>query len=121
MSVEAVFVVPLVLFILFFLLSFSFFTHQKVWFTEAAYEAALSPDCEEEKAHLLLEEAPLGIGTPHVDVKKYDHHIQVTYRGNISGTSKINLNYQSSAETQILNPAEIIRKIRAGKQLAEKR
>lgn len=119
MSVEAVFVVPLILFILFFLLSFSFFTHQKVWFTEAAYEAVLSPEYEEEKAYLLLDHSPLAIGVPDVDIQRYNHHIKVTYRGNIITLGNIKLSYQSSAETQTTEPAAIIRKIRSTKQLTE--
>lgn len=113
MSVEAVFVVPLVLFSLFLILFFSFYIHQQVWFTEAAYEAVLSPGKEEEKAKLLLEEAPLTLSIPSANMKQSQNHVQITYEGPLfPNMGWFNLKFKTKAETGILRPVDYIRKLR---------
>jgi len=118
MSVEAVFVVPLVLFSLFLILFFSFYTYQQVWFTEAAYEAVLSQGKEEEKAKLLLEEAPLTLSIPSANMKQSKNHVQITYEGQLlPSMGRFNLKFKAKAEIGILRPVDYIRKLRLIKKL----
>lgn len=113
MSVEAVFVLPLILFTLFFILFFSFYTHQRIWFTEAANEAVLSPETEEEKAMYLLKNAPLAIYPPTVDMQRSKDRVQISYKGTaFSLMGHFNLYYKVQAETALLKPVDHIRKIR---------
>lgn len=113
LSVEAVFITPLVLLVLFMLLFFSFYTHQRIWFTEAAYEAVLSPGNENEKAQLLLKETPLALSVPNVNVIMSQRQIQVTYECEVfPEKGPLNLNYKVSAKTEILKPVDYIRNLR---------
>lgn len=113
MSVEAVFIIPLVLFVLFMLFFFSFYTHQRIWFTEAAYEAVLSPGNESKKAQLLLKETPLALNVPSVNVIVSKRQIQVTYECEIlPSKGPFSLNYKVSAKTEILKPVDYIRNLR---------
>ncbi|MDD3279384.1 MAG: pilus assembly protein [Lachnospiraceae bacterium] len=80
-TVEAVFVVPIVLFALFFLLSVQFYLHQRTWFTAAAYEAAMSSEQETEKAQRLLQENPITLGKAEYSADIGKKKIVITYRG----------------------------------------
>ncbi|HIU74648.1 MAG TPA: pilus assembly protein [Candidatus Pelethocola excrementipullorum] len=113
MSVEAVFILPLVLFSLFLILFFSFYIHQRVWFTEAAYESVLSPGKEEEKANLLLEEAPLTLSNLAVHVRQTKDYVEITYEVELIPNMRLlNLNFKTKADARILKPVEHIRKVR---------
>ncbi len=114
MSVEAVFITPLILFVLFMVLFFSFYIHQRIWFTEAAYEAVLTPGNEREKAQLLLKETPLALNAPNVNVAISKQQIQTTYEGKIlPSEGSFSLNYSVSAKAEVLKPVEYIRNLRS--------
>ena len=113
LSVEAVFLIPLVLLIFFFILSFAFYMHQRIWFTAAAYEAVLTEGSEEFKAKLALTESVLTVDTPTAEVRCSPYHAQVTYRGTIfSLFGNYRLNYKAEAAIERPNPVRQIRFIR---------
>lgn len=113
LSVEAVFLIPLILLSLFLILSFALYVHQRIWFTAAAYEAVLTEGSEESKARLALTEAVLTIDTPTVEVRCSPYHARVTYHGTIfSLFGNYRLNYKAEAAIERPNPVRQIRFIR---------
>lgn len=113
LSVEAVFLMQLILLILFLIISFAFCIHQRIWFTAAAYEAVLTEGSEESKARLSLSEAVLTTDTPTVEVRCSPYHARVTYHGTIfSLFGNYRLNYKAEAAIERPNPVRQIRLIR---------
>lgn len=113
MTVEAVFVVPLVLFIVFLMISYGFLEYQKVWFTAAACEAALTEGGEEEKAALRVREAVSGIGLPSYQVSVNKGNVEVAYHGTaLTLMGSYSLEYQASGKVSRPNPVRYIRDIR---------
>lgn len=113
LSVEAVFLSPLILTVLFLILSFCFLTHQRIWFTAAAYEAALTPSGELEKSKQLLNEAPLTSDLPKPFVTQTSNYIEVTYSGTVlTFLGNYKLNYKTIGKIELLHPTEHIRRMR---------
>lgn len=110
---EAVFLTPLILMIVFLMLSFCFLTHQKVWFTAAAYEAVLTPGSKLEKVNLLLAEAPLTSDLPTPSVTQTSGYTQVSFSGTaLTFPGNYKLNYKTIGKLELLHPTEHIRRMR---------
>ncbi|MCI5648196.1 MAG: pilus assembly protein [Fusicatenibacter sp.] len=129
-TVEAVLVVPLVLMILFLLISLDFYIHERAWYTCAAYEAAMLgeskgrtlPDCGREETILRLTELEQAYPLPgqkiQMGVSAAKEELQVEISGSVLEiTGKAGLKYRVTASVSRRNPTEIIRKIRNVKSL----
>lgn len=119
-TVEAVFVVPVVLFVIFFLLSVQIYMHQKVWFTAAAYEAAMSTDQESVKAERLLAEAPVSLGKPGCSVSVEKHKTEVVYTGEAFSLWVLDgWNYEITAKVERQDPVSHIRNMKSLKEVVK--
>ena len=103
-TVEAVLVVPLVLMVIFLLLSLTFFVHARSWYTFAAYESTM----------LAASEGRLSVEKTVCREKE----IQIKAEGNILPIWSRNAwEYSVLSESRRNNPVKTIRKIRAVKQI----
>ena len=131
-TVEAVLVVPLVLMVIFLLLSLTFFVHARSWYTFAAYESTmlaasegrLSVEKGEAAAQSRMEwwisQIPLPAEPVTVQTVCREKEIQIKAEGNILPIWSRNAwEYSVLSESRRNNPVKTIRKIRAVKQRFE--
>ena len=129
-TVEAVLVVPLVLMVIFLLLSLTFFVHARSWYTFAAYESTmlaasegrLSVEKGEAAAQSRMEwwisQIPLPAEPVTVQTVCREKEIQIKAEGNILPIWSRNAwEYSVLSESRRNNPVKTIRKIRAVKQI----
>ena len=129
-TVEAVLVVPLVLMVIFLLLSLTFFVHARSWYTFAAYESTmlaasegrLSVEKGEAAAQSRMEwwisQIPLPAEPVTVQTECREKEIQIKAEGNILPIWSRNAwEYSVLSESRRNNPVKTIRKIRAVKQI----
>ena len=129
-TVEAVLVVPLVLMVIFLLLSLTFFVHARSWYTFAAYESTmlaasegrLSVEKGEAAAQSRMEwwisQIPLPAESVTVQTECREKEIQIKAEGNILPIWSRNAwEYSVLSESRRNNPVKTIRKIRAVKQI----
>ena len=129
-SVEGVLVVPLVLMVIFLLLSLTFFVHARSWYTFAAYESTmlaasegrLSVEKGEAAAQSRMEwwisQIPLPAEPVTVQTVCREKEIQIKAEGNILPIwSRNEWEYSVLSESRRNNPVKTIRKIRAVKQI----
>ena len=129
-TVEAVLVVPLVLMVIFLLLSLTFFVHARSWYTFAAYESTmlaasegrLSVEKGEAAAQSRMEWWISQISLPAEPVTVQtvcrEKEIQIKAEGNILPIWSRNAwEYSVLSESRRNNPVKTIRKIRAVKQI----
>ncbi len=127
---EAVLVVPLVLLVIFLLLSLTFFVHARSWYTFAAYESTMLAESEgrlgiekgEAAAGKRMEwwvsQIPLPAEKVTVNTVCKEKEIQVTVSGKILPVwSRNSWEYSIVSKSQRSNPVKTIRRIRAVKQL----
>lgn len=113
MAVEAVFVVPLVLAVVFLTLSYGFLEYQRTWFTAAAYEAVLTEGNEEQKADSRIREAAAGIGLPDSQASVEKDKAKVSYQGTaLTLMGKYSLKYHAAGEVSRPDPVKYIRGVR---------
>lgn len=114
LTVEAVFIIPVVLLVVFFLFSVQIFIHQQVWFTAAAYEAAMSTDQECQKAERLLFEAPISLGMPEANVSVEKNKTIVDYSGKAFSLWVFEgWNYEIKAKVERQDPVSHIRSVKS--------
>lgn len=119
LTVEAACVVPAVLFLICMILTFGFYTHQKVWYTAAAWEAALTPGGERQKAEGMIGENPLGLDRPGCTAEAGEEWTRITYSGTgLTLWGKYRMTYQADVEKDNLNPVTHIRNIRMAAEIA---
>ena len=129
-TVEAVLVVPLVLMVIFLLLSLTFFVHARSWYTFAAYESTmlaasegrLSVEKGEAAAKSRMEwwifQIPLPAEPVTVQTVCREKEIQIKAEGNILPIWSRNAwEYSVLSESRRNNPVKTIRKIRTVKQI----
>lgn len=129
-TVEAVLVVPLVLMVIFLLLSLTFFVHARSWYTFAAYESTmlaasegrLSVEKGEAAAQSRMEwwisQIPLPAESVTVQTVCREKEIQIKAEGNILPIWSRNAwEYSVLSESRRNNPVKTIQKIRAVKQI----
>lgn len=127
-TVELACLVPVILFVIFGVLTLSFYTHHKVWLTAAAYEAA------EKGAVQSMFDRELGIATAgecaaerweswfqgddRYQVKEKENKLYVTYTGRISGVYGGFLwNLKVQGESLICCPVVFIRNCRNAEKI----
>ncbi|MDY2936930.1 MAG: TadE/TadG family type IV pilus assembly protein [Fusicatenibacter sp.] len=131
-TVEAVLVVPLVLMVIFLLLSLIFYIHERIWYTCTAYEAALrgvsmgrtDSDYGKEETSLRLGEREEAYPLPGREIQKEvtasEKKIEVEISGSVLPvTGNLPLEYQVAVSAARRNPTQIIRRIRNVKALLE--
>lgn len=133
-TVEAVLVVPLVLMVIFLLLSLTFYVHARSWYTFAAYESTmlaasegrLSVEKGEAAAKSRMEWWSTRIPLPAERVTTHtackEKEIQIKVEGNILPVwSRNSWEYSVLSERPRSSPVKTIRKIRAVKQIWNQR
>ena len=118
-TVEAVLVVPLVLMVIFLLLSLTFFVHARSWYTFAAYESTMLAASE---GRLSVEKGEAAAQSRMEwwisQTVCREKEIQIKAEGNILPIWSRNAwEYSVLSESRRNNPVKTIRKIRAVKQI----
>ena len=117
-TVEAVLVVPLVLMVIFLLLSLTFFVHARSWYTFAAYESTMLAASEGRLMEWWISQIPLPAEPVTVQTVCREKEIQIKAEGNILPIWSRNAwEYSVLSESRRNNPVKTIRKIRAVKQI----
>lgn len=120
LTVEAACIVPAALFLVFMILTFGFYTHQKVWYTAAAWESALTPGEEEEKAQRMILQNPLALDRPGCTAEAGRQGVRITYKGTAQTLmGAYRLSYQADVQKSSLKPVTYIRNLRMAAQMAE--
>ena len=126
-TVEAVFVVPVCLMVVFFLLQTFFYLHHVSWYTAAAWECALTQmqdGPQKETASQRWQKISKEQLFPIAGVKESEQskklHVQVTVRGSQAAVMGLSaLPFQIEAKRSWLSPAATLRRQKQLQQLAD--
>lgn len=124
---EAVFVVPVCLMVVFFLLQTFFYLHHISWYTAAAWECALTqmqdgPQKETvtQRWQKICQEQPFPIASVKESGQSKQQRVQVTIRGSQAAFMGLSaLPFQIEAKRSWLSPADTLRRQKQLKQLAD--
>lgn len=118
-TVEACVVMPIVIFVVFVLLSLILFVHERAWFTLAACETAVTGDTagEEETAAKLMQlkkDYPLPAREQESSIEYVEKSVKVKVSGKVFPVT-VQKEWDYTEEIEVLRnrPVEKIRKIRA--------
>ena len=126
-TVEAVFVVPVCLLVVFFLLQTFFYLHHISWYTAAAWECALTgmqegpqKESAQQRWQKIREEQPLPIAEVREEEQNKKLRIQVTIRGSqaeVMGLSALPFDVVAKRSWQF--PAKMLRRQKQLRQLVD--
>lgn len=124
LTVEAVFVVGIFLWMIFLILALLFFVHERAFYTACGCEMAQKESSREvwqkqesdtvkEEARELAQERRVPVESPQMDWKRDRKEIEVTYSGKvIPAVGRTAWVYESRGVSRIIRPTEEIRKLR---------
>lgn len=126
-SVEAVFVVPVCLMVVFFLLQAFFYWHHSSWYTAAAWECALTqmqsgPVEETADTHWqkVRTQQVLPVASVQERSETGNQRVQVVIRGSQAGVMGLPvMHFQAGAKRSWQSPATVLRRQKRLKQLTE--
>lgn len=127
LTVEAVLLSPILLFVLFLLLYLLIYIHHRVWLSQAACEAAITGCMEEDqkkngerRAQIKAKELSDSLFYPVKDLNwkiEEDRWLTVTYEGEFQVLfPKMSWKLQETGQAKVLDPPSYIRKTHSRKQ-----
>ena len=128
-TVEAAFLVPVAVMLTALLIVYTFYVHNKVWYTAAAWECVLtgleakeSGETTEETWQEVKSQQPLPVGSVQTDISASGQTISVQIHGQMQPLPGIGeMGFDISAKRSALKPAALLRKIKGVKILTKSR
>lgn len=125
--VEAVFVVPLCLFVIFVLLQSGLYLHHQSWYREAAWECILAgADAEKAAAGVLSHWEKLAscqafpVGDVSAKVSEKESSLDMSLRSGVSGAwGSAGMNFTVEVQREQIRPAEFVRSVHRLKKPGE--
>lgn len=126
-TVEAVFVVPVCLLVVFFLLQTFFYLHHISWYTAAAWECALTgmqegpqKESAQQRWQKIREEQPFPIAEVREAEQNKKLRVQVTIRGSQAAVMGLSaMPFEVVAKRSWQSPAEMLRRQKQLRQLVD--
>ena len=125
-TVEAVLILPIVLQVIFLLISLDFFIHERSWYTMSALEAALLAENTgrvslkngQQEAELRMEQRKAAYPLPGHEVNttmfSNEQTIRIQFKGSVFPVmAKSTWSYEGTEDVQRIDPVKRIRKMRA--------
>lgn len=126
-TVEAVFVVPLCLAVIFLLLEGGLYLHHQSWYREAAWECVLAGAGGENGAagamshwEGLAANQPFPIRKVEAKASEKEERLNMSLQGSVSGVwGAAGMDFEIRVQREQLRPAEFVRQVRRLKKLGE--